>query len=164
MPVNPGVGRQIWRMKLKPDEYINERVDDQIGWYDQKSQRAQRWFKILRAIEIIAAGSIPLFAGFGGGSNWSVVVAGVLGAAVAILASFLSLNQFQENWIEYRTTCESLKHEKYLFLTNAEPYHEEDHFGLFVQRIESLISKENSAWSQSTMSGVDSSNPKKNNG
>jgi hypothetical protein len=48
------------------DEYINERVDDQINWYDQKSQRAQRWFKILRAIGIIAAGSIPLFAGYGG--------------------------------------------------------------------------------------------------
>ena len=149
---------------MTPDEYINERVDDQIGWYDQKSQRAQRWFKKVRAVEIIVAGTIPLFAGFGGGSTWSVIVVGVLGAVVAILASLLSLNQFQENWIEYRTTCESLRHEKYLFLTNAEPYNEEDPFGLFVQRIESLISKENSAWSQYTMSGAESSNPRNSNG
>jgi len=149
---------------MTSDEYMSDRVDDQIKWYDQKSQRAQRWFKIFRAVEVIAAGSIPLFAGFGGGASWSVVVAGVLGAVVAILASLLSLNQFQENWIEYRTTCESLKHEKYLFLTKAEPYHEEDPFGLFVQRIESLISKENSAWSQYTRSGAESSNPKNTNG
>lgn len=149
---------------MTPEEYISERVDDQINWYDKKSQRAQRWFKILRAIEIIAAGSIPLFAGFGDGVSWSVVVAGVLGAVVAILASLLSLNQFQENWIEYRTTCESLKHEKYIFLTKAEPYSEEDPFGLFVQRIESLISKENSAWSQYTQSGADSSKSKNTNG
>jgi len=149
---------------MQPDEYITERVDDQINWYDRKSQIAQRWFKILRAVEIIAAGLIPLFAGFGGGSTWSVAAAGVLGALVAVLASLLSLNQFQEHWIEYRTTCESLKHEKYHFLTNAEPYNEEDPFGLFVQRIESLISKENSAWSQYTRSGADSSNPKNANG
>lgn len=158
------VGRQIGGMKLTPDEYINERVDDQIGWYDQRSQRAQRWFKRLRAIEIIAAGVIPLFAGFGGGSTWSTIVVGLLGALVAIIAALLSLNQFQEYWIEYRTTCESLKHEKYLFLTSAEPYNDEDPFCLFVQRIESLISKENSAWSQYTKSGADSSIPKNTEG
>ena len=151
-------------MQLTPDEYISERVDDQIGWYDNKSQRSQRWFKRFRGLEIIAAGIIPLFAGFGGGSTWSLIVVGVLGAIVAILASLLSLNQFQENWIEYRTTCESLKHEKYLFLTSAEPYNEEGPFGLFVQRIESLISKENSAWSQYTKSGAESSKPKNNSG
>lgn len=136
-----------------------ERVDDQIAWYNGRSQRAQRWFKWIRGLEIVSAGAIPLFAGFGDGSTWSTIVAGALGALVAILASLLSLNQFQENWIEYRTTCESLKHEKYLLLTNSEPYNEEDPFGLFVQRIESLISKENSAWSQYTRSGVESSKP-----
>ena len=115
-------------------------------------------------MEITAAGAIPLFAGFGGGTTSSVLVVGVLGALVAIIASLLSLNQFQENWIEYRTTCESLKHEKYLFLTNAEPYNEEDPFGLFVQRIESLISKENSAWSQYTRSGEESCDPTNNSG
>lgn len=146
---------------MTPDEYIKERVNDQILWYDQKSQRAQRWFKRVRAVEIIAAGLIPLFAGFGRGETWSVIVVGVLGAIVAILASLLSLNQFQEHWIEYRTTCESLKHEKFLFLTNAEPYNEDEPFGLFVQRSESLISKENSSWSQYTRSGAESSKPQK---
>jgi hypothetical protein len=148
-------------VQLTPDEYIKERVDDQIGWYDNKSQRSQRWFKRFRGLEIIVAGLIPLFAGFGDGSTYSVVIVGVLGAVVAILASLLSLNQFQENWIKYRTTCESLKHEKYLFLTSADPYHEEDSFGLFVQRIEDLISKENSAWSKYTKGDTDSSNPNK---
>ena len=144
---------------MTPTEYITGRVDDQIDWYDQKSLRVQQWFKRLRGLEIISAGAIPLFAGFGDGSTWSIIVVGVLGAVVAVLASFLSLNQLQVNWIEYRTNCESLKHEKYLFLTNAKPYNEEDSFGLFVQRIESLISKENSGWSQYTRSGTESSKP-----
>ena len=142
---------------MTPEEYIEQRVEDQILWYDDKSQLAQRWFKLIRGSEIIAAGSIPLFAGFGSGETWSVISIGVLGAFVAIMASLLSLYQFQENWIEYRTTCESLKHEKYHFLTNAEPYNEVDPFALFVHRIESIISKENNVWSQYTRSGVESS-------
>jgi hypothetical protein len=32
--------------------------------------------------------------------------------------------------------------------TSAEPYKVDDPFGLFVQRVESLISKENTTWSQ----------------
>ena len=49
-------------------------------------------------------------------------------------------------WIEYRSTCESLKHEKFLFLSGAEPYCEENSYHLLVQRVEGLISKENSEW------------------
>jgi len=40
----------------------------------------------------------------------------------------------------------SLKREKYIFLTNSGAYGREEELGLFVERIESLISKENVAW------------------
>lgn len=144
---------------LDQEKYIQERVDDQIEWYDRKSQSAQKWFKRFRLLEIILAAFIPFFAGFGDGEEWSIVLVGIFGASVAILAALLSLNQFHENWIEYRTTCESLKHEKYLFLTKSEPYNDDAPYDLFVQRIESLISKENSAWSQYTRKGVEASSP-----
>jgi hypothetical protein len=84
---------------------------------------------------------------------------GILGAAVVIIASFVSLNQYQENWIQYRATCETLRHEKYLFLTHTEPYNSDNPFPLFVQRIESLISKENTAWSQYMRSGAEAAKP-----
>jgi hypothetical protein len=135
---------------MNEEEYISSRVDDQIGWYGRKSKTAQRWFKGLRGIEIVSAATIPLIAGFAEDPFPVTLVVGLLGALIAIISSLVSLNQFQENWIEYRTTCESLKHEKFLFLTKAEPYHKDDSFRLFVQRVKSLISKENSAWSQYT--------------
>ena len=144
---------------MNSEDYISKRVEDQILWYDQKSMHAQWWFKKLRFLEIVAAGSIPLFAGFGKGQPWTVFIVGILGAFVAIVAAVLSLYQFQENWIAYRTTCESLKHEKYLFVTKAEPYHEDDAFDLFVQRVEGLISRENSSWSQYTRKGAEASKP-----
>lgn len=73
---------------------------------------------------------------------------GILGLAIAVITAVVSLCQFQENWVEYRTTCESLKHEKFLFLTKTEPYNVDTPFPLLVQHIESMISKENTTWSQ----------------
>src|SRR5690606_22203920 len=93
---------------------------------------------------------VPVLVGFADDYAAVGIIVGVLGAIVVVLASLLSLGKYQENWIEYRTACESLKHEKFLFLTAAEPYQGEDRFSLFVQRVEGLISKENSAWAQQT--------------
>ena len=31
------------------DKYINDRLDNQIEWYDQKSSYHQTWFKILKS-------------------------------------------------------------------------------------------------------------------
>jgi len=143
---------------MKEEEYMSSRVDDQIDWYDKKSQGAQSWFKRLRGLEIVAAALIPLIAGFAKEPFPVTLVVGVLGALIAIISAVISLNQFQENWTEYRTCCESLKHEKFLFLTKVEPYNKENSFRLFVQRIEGLISKENSAWSQYTQASIEKTN------
>jgi hypothetical protein len=146
---------------MNDDEYINSRVDEQIDWYDRKSQAAQRWFKCSRTLEIISAAAIPLIAGFAVEPFPVTLIIGILGALIAIVSATISLNQLQENWTVYRTTCESLKHEKFLYLTKAEPYHNEESFRLFVKRVESLISKENSVWSQYTQATLDKSKPKR---
>jgi hypothetical protein len=145
---------------MNEEEYIQSRLEDQIGWYDRKSTHAQARFKILRGLEIVGGSAIPLIAGFGGGGVCSQLAVGLLGAMVVAIAAFLSLNQYQENWIEYRTTCESLRHEKFLYLTRTEPYDAPTAFPLLVQRVESLISKENSGWSQYTRTGADTSTQK----
>jgi hypothetical protein len=42
---------------------IQDRLEDQIGWYDRKSQNAQRRYKILKVAQVIIAGLIPLVSG-----------------------------------------------------------------------------------------------------
>jgi len=74
------------------------------------------------------------------------IIVGLLGLVIAAITAVLGLYQFQENWLEYRTTCETLRHEKYLFLAKASPYNKEEPFLLLVERIEGLISKENTNW------------------
>ena len=136
---------------LSPEEYIEQRLSDQIGWYDGKSGANQCWFKRLRFAEIVAAATIPFLSGFAGDSFPIKIAIGALGVFVAVLASLLGLLHLQEHWIEYRATAESLTREKFLFLTQTEPYHRDDAFHLLVQRVEALLSKENADWAQSMM-------------
>ena len=136
---------------ISPEEYIEQRLNDQIGWYDRKSTANQRWFKRLRFAEIVAAATIPFLSGFADKSSSIKIAIGVLGVVVAVLASLLGLLQLKVRWIEYRGTAESLKRAKFLFLTQTEPYDKDDAFHLFVQHVEALLSKENAAWAQSVM-------------
>ena len=133
---------------MNPDDYIKDRVDGQIEWYDRKSCTNQLWFRWLRIVEIIAAAAIPLLVGYADSISEFKVVVGILGLLIAVIAGVLGLYQFQENWTGYRTTCEALRQEKYLFLTKTQPYDQSDSFALFVQRVENLVSKERTNWAQ----------------
>jgi len=134
--------------KISEEQYLKDRLDDQINWYDTKSQFNKKWFVILKFLELIMATSIPFIVGFiSYETMWLKFVAGFLGLLVAIVSGVQSIFKFHENWIQYRTTAETLKHEKYLYLTKTRPYDKEDAFNKLVERVESLISKEHSRWS-----------------
>ena len=66
---------------------------------------------------------------------------------VAILATSLKTFKFEENWINYRTTCETLKKEVHFYYARIGEYEDsEDKEALFVKRVEALISRENTLW------------------
>jgi hypothetical protein len=120
-----------------------DRVDDQINWYDRKSIASQRWYKRLKIAAIVAAALVPFAAGFGA----LAVLTGGLGVCIVILEGLQGLNQYQQNWINYRSTCEALRHEKYLYLAKAASYLNAEHpDALFAERVESLISREHAKW------------------
>lgn len=129
-------------------QYFEQRLDEQVNWYNNKSQWNQRWYRGLRVVEILAACTIPFLAGYMSEALPFKYVIGILGVLIAVISGVLALYKFQENWTEYRTTCESLKHEKFLYLTKSKPYDSDGSFPLLVQRVEGLISKENTMWSQ----------------
>lgn len=130
--------------------YLKERLGDLIAWYDRKSANNKRWFISLRAVEIAAAATVPFLSGFA--SNlWVSGAVGVIGIVITLCAGITHLCQFQERWIEYRTTAETLKKEKFLFVTKTDPYTGENAFPILVQRIENLVSKEVGSWAQYLM-------------
>jgi hypothetical protein len=98
---------------------IMERLEDQIGWYDRKSMTNQRYFRRIKIIEIAATALIPFLAAFS--YSRMMLVTGGLGVVITVLEGMLHLNQYPQNWLAYRSTCESLKHEKYVYLGKAAP-------------------------------------------
>ena len=119
------------------------RLEDQIAWYDRESNQNQRWFKGLKIVQIVTAAAIPVAAA----ASAPVALLGGGGALIVILESLQQLQQFQENWINYRATCERLRAERFLFLSRAGPYAAvAGPEALLAVRVESLVSQENAAW------------------
>jgi hypothetical protein len=134
---------------MNEESYLKERLEGQITWYDDKSATNKKWFRICQLTQIVIASLITLSGIFAPKDfPWVYYAIPVLGAIIAITSGILGLYKFQENWLEYRTTTESLRHEKYLFLTKSEPYNTEYPLNLLVSRVETLISKENTNWAQ----------------
>lgn len=135
-------------MQIGESEYFQQRLDDQIDWYDRKSAANQKAFKRLRLIEILTAATIPVLAGFSQGSRSVALATGVAGMIVTVIAGILALYRFQENWREYRGTAEALKQEKFLYLARTKPYNDEQRFETLVQRVEALLSSETTQWTE----------------
>jgi hypothetical protein len=119
------------------------RLEDQIEWYDRVAASNQRWFKWLKVVQIVAAAAVPVVAALAA-PGW---VAGALGSLVVVLEGVQQLFQFQQNWVSYRSTCEALKHEKFLYLATAGPYAPADRpQALLAERVEGLVSQETAKW------------------
>jgi hypothetical protein len=131
---------------------ILARLDDQIDWYDRKSRAAQHTFKRMKIVEIIAAAMIPFFAGLH--FPYVTLLVAALGVLITILEGLLHLNQYQQNWTIYRSTCESLKHEKFVYLAQAGPYAgAANAHALLADRVESLVSQEHAQWTSVQQQG-----------
>jgi hypothetical protein len=137
--MNPGIAAAI--------DPIMERLEEQIRWYDSKSISNRKTYKRIKIIEILAAALIPFVAPMKIPHVNVTAITGGLGVLITVLEGMIHLNQYQRNWINYRSTCEALRHEKFMYLGNAGPYaSSKDARALLAERIESLISQEESKW------------------
>ena len=119
-----------------------ERLEGQIAYYDTASLRAQRWFRHLKVLEVTLAAAIPFLVGIG--QQLPTALAGIL---IVVIEGLQALGQYHQNWLTYRSTCEDLRHEKYLFLAGAGPYASPDTpLKLLAERVESLVSQEHAKW------------------
>lgn len=144
-------------------EYITNRLDPQIAWYDKKSLLCQKRYKLIQIVEIILAAIIPLLSGYCNTFLISIIV-GIFGIIITILESLTKIFNYHENWIQYRTTCELLKYQKYVFLTKSSPYNttNETVENMFVKNIEQIISSENNQWKSIHVNINNTSNKEKN--
>lgn len=100
---------------MTEQEYIKARIDDQIKWYSEKASTNKLYNHWTKGLIILFSATIPLIAGLEFCSTIKNITVGILGSLIAILSGLSGLLKFQEKWSEYRTTSETLKHEKYYF-------------------------------------------------
>jgi hypothetical protein len=129
-----------------PSERITlDRLNMQIDWYDQRSGINKTLYKWLKTITLVAATAIPVITTSAMAHERHVAAS--LGILITVLEALQQLNQYQANWIAYRATAESLKHEKYLYLGAAGIYSRSAKPAvLLAERVELLVSEENAKW------------------
>jgi hypothetical protein len=137
-----GEGSSASRPQLPP---VWKRLDDQIHWYDRRSRLSKRWYLRLKVVQIVTAAAIPVLATAWPEKAW---IGGGLGALIVVLEGLQQLFQLHTNWTQYRSTCEALRHEKFLWMAHAGPYaRSERPDAMLAERVEGLVSQEHAAWS-----------------
>jgi hypothetical protein len=123
-------------------EFIETRLKPQIDWYDKKSIQNKRFAYLFNIITIFCGALTPIFAAI----DFKDLTI-VFGVVVAISLGLLKFCKFEEHWHNYRTTCETLRKEEIFFKFSSDVYaNATNPQQLFVERVESLISRENTLW------------------
>jgi hypothetical protein len=131
------------------NEYLEKRYFDQLSYYEKASGKNKKKYKNFQWILIIFStlttilAAIPTIGKF---ETQYVVVA--TAAIVTILTAGLKTFQYQELWVNYRSTIEQLKPEIYYYKFNVGDYGREgiDKESTFVSRVEQILNKEHDVW------------------
>lgn len=136
------------------DDYIESRLNPQIEYYDKKSVHCHKEHDALSIIGIVLTASIPpltLLSEVAPVIKFAVAIAG---AVASILSSVLYLHNSKENWVEFRTICESLKSEKEKYIHSVSVYGQEpsqqNRDAIFIETCEAMMQKEHASWRSRT--------------
>lgn len=125
--------------------YIETRLNDQMGYYHNKCKALRNEYYWLSGISIVINAAIPVLSmGIESAGILKYVIA-ILSATASVLSSLLLLRKTKDIWIRYRSTYEKLKKEKVLFETSSGKYKfasEED----FILACEEIMESEHSTW------------------
>lgn len=114
---------QIQNEKIR--NYINGRIIPQMKWYSSNSREYKRKYHRCMTVSILLGAFIPVVSVFADGSTEMKVVLAFLGASVTAINAYLSLHNYKDLWLEYRTTRERLLRILYCYFNDA---------GIFTQK------------------------------
>ncbi len=127
------------------DSYLETRYEDQVRWYSCKSAQNKRYYHGLQWTAIVISAAVPvMIVRMPEDFQWITVFLAIL---LTITTSALKSFKYQENWLSYRTIAETLRKEKHYYSAAANGYATaENREKVFIERVESIISRENTLW------------------
>jgi len=132
------------------------RLEDQLDWYDRKSQAAQRAHKGVKVAQLLLAAGVPVSVA----SAAPDAVTALFGAVLVVLEGIQQLCQWHTNWVLYRSTAEALRHERFLYLAQAGPYSCADRHRVLAERLEGLVSQEHAQWTEGRHEAAGGTDPR----
>ncbi len=125
--------------------FIDGRYKEQVDWYSQRASRNKKFYVVFQWITVGFSAAVPaLVIGMPSDLKW---ITASLSVVVAIGTSAIKTFKYQELWLNYRTISETLKKEHVFFSHGLGDYAKaEDKGRIFIERVETLISRENSLW------------------
>lgn len=133
-------------LRANETRYIDERVRQYQGWYDNKSKTCKSRFLRMRVITVVGGAIVPVLVNLE--FRWVNFITTVVSLFVVLFVSLESVLHYREQWKNYRSTEQYLGHETVYFHNRAGAYrdlHDDEAFLLFVDRVESAIASENAA-------------------
>lgn len=145
------------------EKYLKERYEKEINWYDTTSTKNKKFYNFFQWGAISISAIVPvLVACLPEKIKW---ITATIAAILAIITAALKAFKYQENWLNFRTIAESLKKEKHFYDAELNDYsNSSDKEAVFVERVEALISKENSLWISTHTQTADDDNGAENAG
>ncbi len=129
------------------DRYMNERVDDQISYFDINAIRNQKTYRRIKltAISCNVLTTMVIALAFTVPEDYKVFMGIIALILSTIVLATYQLEEFQNygaKWEKFRLVSEQLKSEKYRYLNRTGSYSDEDDTSnkkQFVETVESII-------------------------
>jgi hypothetical protein len=131
---------------IYPEDYIAERVNDAIAWYDKSADKNKKYYLRMRAATVIGGALVPVLVNLD--FPYIDVLTTVISLVVVLLVSLESVYHYREQWTNYRSTEQNLRREYFLFTSKGGAYASKEKgeaYQHFVERVEELIGTENSS-------------------
>jgi hypothetical protein len=128
------------------EKYLTTRYDQLVAFYDKRAQQNKLGHRVCSVFIICVSGILaPLIAT--GVLLRHPILGGFLSASVVIATAISSNFQFNENWLSYRKTWDTLRREPHLRDARAADYgNAADRNRFFVERVEAIASDEGTDW------------------
>lgn len=131
--------------------YIENRVLDQVDWYNKKSARNQVLFKRWMITSIVLSAFIPILTLLSDIPCSILIKISItaISSAVTAISAIISLYHFQDLWVQYRANCEILQSILHRYLTKTGEFRnatEDDALNLLVMSCEEYMTKEFQTW------------------
>jgi hypothetical protein len=128
------------------EKYLSTRYQQLVAFYDKRAQQNKLGHRVCSVFIIGVSGILaPLIAT--GVLLRHPILGGLLSASVVMATAIGSNFQFNENWLSYRKTWDTLRREPHLRDARVGDYvNAVDRNGLFVERVEAIASDEGIDW------------------